>query len=55
MKRIAFVTGEEPIENYEAFRNELKKMGIEELIEINQAALRDTTIVNFDTVRSCFH
>jgi len=38
-KRIAFVTGEEPIENYEAFRNELKKMGIEELIEINQAAL----------------
>lgn len=37
--RIKFVTGEEPIENYDEFRNQLKAMGIEELIAINQAAL----------------
>lgn len=38
-KFIKFVMGEEPIENYDAFVAEMKKMGIERALELKQAQL----------------
>ena len=36
---VKFITGQEPIENFAAFQAQLKRMGIERAIEIEQAAL----------------
>ena len=36
--RIKFITGEESLDNFEAFRDTLRNMGIEEYIAIEQAA-----------------
>ena len=36
---VKFITGQEPIENFDAFQARLRQMGIERAIEIEQAAL----------------
>ena len=36
--RIKFITGEESLDNFDAFRDTLRNMGIEEYIAIEQAA-----------------